>query len=573
MGWPTISDLFSIRWWLEHLLNSYEEDPIHVMVETLCIAVIIFLLFQKSYDPKKTEKLTQREEEDLIDSWTPLPLCPNDDEEEESKENDLVVDSETGPIVTLDTKEVVFNFSSFNFIGLVNTETVRKAAKETIDHYGFGSCGPRGFYGTFDVNLKFEDKIAEFCGTEAAILYSDGLGTISSVIPAFAKRGDLIICDEGCNFMIQQGMNLSRSSALFFKHNDMKDLDDTLRRIRENDGRNQPRKLNRRFIVVEGIYQNYGDVCNLKRVVQLAKSYKYRVVLDDTCAFGVLGKKGRGSPEHWNVPITDIEFYAVHLDMALGTCGGFCAGKKSMTAHQRLSGAGYVFSAAAPPLNCTAGIVNLDLIDQEFGQNEMTKCRENSIYMRKKLETMVQEIDSKVQVIGETEEDIDPIGSPIIHLRVVRSKRNDKEDLSFFKSLARKARAANYIKENETSIWRVATEELEVHENPDSETKENLATPLLHNSVLRGEEKDGWIKHSKGWSPIKKDGKTVLELVKKMGLVLEIPEYVPAERNVPPPSIRIAVTSLHEKDDIDKTVAILKDALEQVRNERRPSRT
>merc|ERR1712083_1237035 len=117
---------------------------------------------------------------------------------------------------------------------------------------------------------------------------------------------------------------------------------------------------------------------------------------DDTCAFGVLGKKGRGSPEYWNVPITDIEFYAAHLDMALGTCGGFCAGKKSMTAHQRLSGAGYVFSAAAPPLNSAAGIANLDLLNQEFGQKELAKCRENSILMRQKLETMLHEIDSKL---------------------------------------------------------------------------------------------------------------------------------------------------------------------------------
>jgi len=558
-------DLFSIRWWLEYLLAAYEEDPIHMIIETLCIGVIIFLLFQKSYDPKKQAKLSLREEEELIDSWKPVPLCPEEKEDEESTSDIVpVVDSAAAPIVTLDTGEVAFNYSSFNFLGLADSDPVKEACKNTIEHYGVGSCGPRGFYGTIDVHLKLEDRIAEFCGTEEAILYADGLGCISSVIPAFAKRGDIIVCDEGCHFGIQQGMCLSRSNALYFKHNDMKDLEATLNRVHEQDIRNPPRKLNRRFIIVEGIYQNHGSVCNVERVVHLAKKFKYRVVLDDTCAFGVLGKKGRGSPEHWNVPITDIEFYSAHLDMAFAISGGFCTGRKAMTSHQRLSGAGYVFSASSPPFHCTAAIVNLDLCNQELGQNRMHKCKENSKYMRKKLKTMLQEIHSDVNIVGENDEKMDLIGSPIIHLRVVRSKRNDQEDLSRFRQVVQKARAANLIKENQPSIWRVVVEELKIKETPDLETNETLGEPLYHNSVFKGEEKNGWVKHTQGWLPIKKDGKPALELVQKMGLILDIPKYIPAERNVPPPSIRLCVTALHEEKEIDESVLVLKEALEQV---------
>lgn len=300
------------------------------------------------------------------------------------------------------------------------------------------------------------------------------------------------------------------------------------------------------------------------------KKFKYRVVLDDTCAIGVLGKKGRGSPDHWDVPITDIEFYSAHLDMALGTCGGFCTGRRAMTSHQRLSGAGYVFSASSPPYTCTAGIVNLDLCNKELGQNAMVKCRENAKFMRKKLQTMLHDMDSNVQLIGENEEEMSPIGSPIIHLRKIRCKRNDKEDMEFFSNIVKKARAANLINsQNKRRIWRVIAEKVKIHEKPDSETKENLETSLLHNSVIKGEEKDGWIQHAKGWSPIEIDGKPVLVCVEKMGLIFDIPQYIPAERNPPPPSIRIVVTALHEESEIDRSVTILKEALEQIFDERR----
>lgn len=88
-----------------------------------------------------------------------------------------------------------------------------------------GSCGPRGFYGTSDVHLELEVRLAKFMEVEAAVLYSYGFSTIASAIPAYCKRGDLVFVDEGVHFAIQKGLDASRSKIVYFKHNDMDDLD------------------------------------------------------------------------------------------------------------------------------------------------------------------------------------------------------------------------------------------------------------------------------------------------------------------------------------------------------------
>jgi serine palmitoyltransferase len=85
------------------------------------------------------------------------------------------------------------NFASYDFLGMTNDRKFEKTAEKTIRTYGIGTCGPRGFYGTMDVHLDLEKAIAEFLKTEAAIIYSYSFSTIASAIPAFAKRGDVLI--------------------------------------------------------------------------------------------------------------------------------------------------------------------------------------------------------------------------------------------------------------------------------------------------------------------------------------------------------------------------------------------
>jgi len=114
--------------------------------------------------------------------------------------------------------------------------------------------------------MDLERDIADFLGTEAAILYSQGFATIPSVIAAFAKRGDIIVADRGVNFAIQKGLQISRSTIRWFDHNDLKSLEDVLQSI-EKERRKRRGPLTRRFIVTEGIFENDGTISDLPKLV------------------------------------------------------------------------------------------------------------------------------------------------------------------------------------------------------------------------------------------------------------------------------------------------------------------
>lgn len=226
--------------------------------------------------------------------------------------------------------------------------------------YGVGSCGPRGFYGSIDTHIFLEHRISKFLGSEDAILYSSSFCTISSAIPAFAKRGDIIICDKGVTHSIQTGVLLSRSTVHYFNHNDLADLE----RVLIETMPSHPKKLVRKFLVVEGLYYNYGDLCPLREILALKDKYKFRLFLDESSSIGVLGKTGRGLTEMLGVDRKEIEVIVGALGNGFGASGGFCIGDKMSIYHQRLNGAGYVFSASLPPFLSASAEAAFDILDE-----------------------------------------------------------------------------------------------------------------------------------------------------------------------------------------------------------------
>ena len=119
-----------------------------------------------------------------------------------------------------------------------------------------------------DVHMKFEQDIASFLGTECAIIYSQSFAAISSVIPAFAKRGDIIVADRGVNFGINKGLQISRSTVRWYAHGDMNDLERVLQNV-EREQKRKGGKLRKKFIVAEGIFENDGMMLDLPKVVRL----------------------------------------------------------------------------------------------------------------------------------------------------------------------------------------------------------------------------------------------------------------------------------------------------------------
>ena len=182
-------------------------------------------------------------------------------------------------------------------------------------------------------------------------MYSDGASTCSSTVAAFAKRGDILVVDEGIYEPLMTGVYLSRANVHWFKHNDMEDLERVLTELHRTDQRlgRKPNAL-RRFIVVEGLYKNLGTIAPLDKIVELKKKYNYRLILDESFSFGCLGKTGRGALEHFSKRhMYDAEIVTIALENSIGSIGGVTVGNEEVVDHQRLSGAGYCFSASAPP--------------------------------------------------------------------------------------------------------------------------------------------------------------------------------------------------------------------------------
>jgi serine palmitoyltransferase len=259
-------------------------------------------------------------------------------------------------------------FTSQDFLGLGSDAAVKESAKKTLELYTVGSCGPRGFYGTTQKHLELETDIARFMHKDESITYSDSTATIASAIPAFAKRGDLLLIDSRANYGIMSGARLSRSSITLFRHNDLIDLRRKLEEVRERDKKSESATQARRFIVVEGLYSGTGDICPLDKIYELACEFKWRLICDDSWGFGVLGATGKGITEHFGKPASDkggetqllhVEILVGSLSTTLASVGGFCVGSREVVDHQRLSGQGYCFSASAPPFTCATAAAAL----------------------------------------------------------------------------------------------------------------------------------------------------------------------------------------------------------------------
>jgi serine palmitoyltransferase len=267
---------------------------------------------------------------------------------------------------------MVTNLASYNFYNFVGNETLKEKAIQTLRKYGVGPCGPPGFYGTQDVHMDAERAVALHLGVPNSIIYAQAFSTISSVIPAFSKRGDIIVADKAVNYSIRKGLQISRSTVYWYEHNDMADLERTLRKIVKEQAK---KPLTRRFIVSEGLFESVGDVVDLPRLVELKHRYKFRIILDETWSYGVLGEGGRGVTEAQNVDANQIDMLIGSLAGPICSGGGFCAGSPEVVEHQRIMASAYTYSAALPAMLATTAVETIQILrdNPEVGQ----KLQEN----------------------------------------------------------------------------------------------------------------------------------------------------------------------------------------------------
>ncbi|GAA5854417.1 hypothetical protein JCM8547_001813 [Rhodosporidiobolus lusitaniae] len=372
----------AIAW--RYLKASHQDDPLRTVLELL----LVFFIVRTYLSPrtkgegsgKNFVKLSEREIDELVNDWQPEPLLPPN---QQTPLHPPIVVGSTGPRprvifpqpgqdphdpeqpMSLDQPgKQVLNLASANYAGLAGNERLRDKAISALRRYGVGSCGPAGFYGTFDVHLELERDIAAFLNVPAAIIYAHAFSCVSSVIPSFCKRGDIIIVDRGVNFAIQKGIQISRSNVRWFDHGDYEGLERILESIKKEDKKYKRNPTaSRRFIITEGIFENDGSMVDLPKVMELKHKYKYRLILDESCSFGVVGATGRGVTEVFGIPAAEVDMLTGSMAVGLASSGGFCAGSANVVMHQRINSPASVFSASLPPLLAVTGSEALTLLN------------------------------------------------------------------------------------------------------------------------------------------------------------------------------------------------------------------
>ncbi|PNY30024.1 Serine palmitoyltransferase 1, partial [Tolypocladium capitatum] len=370
---------------VRYIQSSYQNDPVRSAIELVLVLFFIRYLLSPSYSTHKQNYVKLREDEidELIDDWAPEPLVAEQTPLEEAESERLpVIVGPTGPKVRLSNGRTVTNLASYNFYNFNSNEQIKEKAIQTLRTYGVGPCGPPQFYGTQDVHVKAEADIANYLGTEGCIVYAQSFSTVSSVIPAFCKRGDVIIADRAVNYSIRRGLQASRSHIKWFHHGDMDDLERAMKAVVKEQAK--AKKLTRRFIVSEGLFETIGDSTDLPRLVVLKERYKFRIILDETWSFGVLGRTGRGLTEAQNVDPQQVDMIVGSLSGPLCAGGGFCAGAKDVVEHQRITSSAYTYSAALPAMLAMTASETVHLL--QSNPDILTQCRQNIKAMRAQLD-------------------------------------------------------------------------------------------------------------------------------------------------------------------------------------------
>lgn len=290
-------------------------------------------------------------------------------------------------VVNMEGKRTIM-LGSNNYLGLTNHPKVIEAGVEAIKKYGSGCSGSRFLNGTLDLHVKLEREIADFLHKEEAVTFSTGFQSNLGVISAIVGRNDYIICDKENHASIYDGCKLSYGKMLRYNHNDMADLESKLKFVPKESGV---------LIITDGVFSMSGDICNLPKIVELAKKYGARVMVDDAHGLGVIGKTGRGTGEYFGLE-DEIDLIMGTFSKSLASLGGYVAGKKEVIEYIKHTSRPYIFSASITPASVSTALTALNILKSE--PERVKRLNDISDYMRKCLkERGVSIIESRTPII------------------------------------------------------------------------------------------------------------------------------------------------------------------------------
>ncbi len=246
-------------------------------------------------------------------------------------------------------------YASYSYLGLVGHPKINQAAQKAIEKYGTGTHGVRTLAGSLKIHQELEETIASFKHAEAAITFTSGYVTNLTVVSTLVGRGDYVISDKLNHASIVDGCLMSGAKFLRFPHNDMTALEQRLQQVPDGFAK---------LVITDAVFSMDGDLINFPKVVELCRKYKAWLMIDEAHSVGVLGEKGTGIEEYFNMPNT-IDIKMGTLSKTIPSVGGYVAGSKDLINYLRHASRAYIFSAALPPAQAAAAKTAFEVILEE----------------------------------------------------------------------------------------------------------------------------------------------------------------------------------------------------------------
>ena len=249
------------------------------------------------------------------------------------------------------------SFSNYNYVGLSGHPAVMAAAIAAAERYGTSVSASRLVGGERPIHLELETALAKFYDVEDCAVFVSGHSTNVTTIGHLFGPKDLVLYDASAHNSIMMGARLSGARCAAFRHNDLKMVDNLLRRYRH--------RYERVLVVIEGLYSMEGDFPDLPRFVELRNRHKIFLMVDEAHSFGVMGRCGRGLREHFGLSGSDVDIWMGTLSKALSSCGGYIAGCRALVTNLKFTAPGFMFSVGLSPFNAAAALAALQVVRAE----------------------------------------------------------------------------------------------------------------------------------------------------------------------------------------------------------------
>jgi 8-amino-7-oxononanoate synthase len=285
------------------------------------------------------------------------------------------LESAAAPVVEMEGAERIM-LGSNNYLGLTADPRVLQGARDALERYGTGLTGSRLLNGTLELHLQLEHELAEWMGTEDAIVFTTGHQANVGTLGTLLSPGDTVIADSGDHASILDGCLLSRAKLRPFRHNRLDKLEKMLERSADDGGGV--------LVVVDGVFSMEGDVAPLPQIAGLCAAHGARLMVDEAHAAGVLGARGAGTCELFGIE-ERVDLRMGTFSKSLASCGGFIAGSREVIDFLRITSRAFLFTAAGVPAAVGAALAALRVIRSGDGPPLFARVLENAAYLNRGL--------------------------------------------------------------------------------------------------------------------------------------------------------------------------------------------